>query len=84
MVSTALAGLMAGRPARAGQSGFTLVALGSFSGARASVGLDALDGVNLALKEAGFRLANLEVRLVVDDDKSEPGAALSLAPRGAI
>ncbi len=73
------AGVLGGGPVRAGQTGFTIVALGSFSGAKAAMGLDALDGVNLALKDAGFRLANLEVRLVVDDDKGEPGAAMALA-----
>ena len=81
MVLAALAGLMSGRKARAGATGFTVLALGSFSGAKAVQALDALDGVNLALKYAGFRLANLEVRLDVDDDKGEPGAALALAKR---
>ena len=73
------AGLLGPRLAWAGASGFTIVALGSFSGAKAAQGQDALDGVNLALKDAGFRLANLEVRLEVNDDKGEPGAALNLA-----
>jgi branched-chain amino acid transport system substrate-binding protein len=72
-------GLLGTKLVRAGQTGFTIVALGSFSGAKATMGQDALDGVNLALKEAGFRLANLEVRLVVVDDKGEPGAAMAQA-----
>ena len=83
LAAAAAMGLLAGRKARAGASGFTIVALGSFSGAKASQGLDALDGVNLALKDAGFRLANLEVRLEVDDDKGQPGAALELAKHKA-
>lgn len=83
LASSALAGLALGRGARAGQSGFTIVALGSFSGAKAQLGLDALDGVNLALKDTGLRLANLEVRLVVDDDKGIPGEALALAKHKA-
>ena len=83
MALLAAFGATRGRSAEAGASGFTIMALGSFSGAKASQGLDALDGVNLALKDAGFRLANLEVRLDVDDDKGIPGAALELAKRKA-
>ncbi len=83
LFASASAGFLLGRSAFATQSGFTVVALGSFSGAKAAIGLDALDGVNQALKDAGFRLANLEVRLEVEDDKGEPGAALALAKHKA-
>ena len=83
LLASASAGFLWSHPVRAGQSGFTIVALGSFSGAKAAIGLDALDGVNQALKDTGYRLANLEVRLEVDDDKGEPGAALALAKRKA-
>lgn len=81
MAASVAAGLIGSRRVFAGQTGFTIVALGSFSGAKAVMGIDALDGVNLALKDTGFRLANLEVRLEMDDDKGEPGAALALAKR---
>ena len=73
--------LVSGRRAWGGATALTIMALGTFSGAKAIQGQDALDGANLALKDVGFRLANLEVRLEVNDDKGEPGAALALARR---
>lgn len=69
------------KPVRAGQSGYTLTFLGSLSGPGAVFAQDALDGLSLGLKDVGYRLANQEVRLVVEDDKGKPGGALDVARR---
>lgn len=82
LTRTLAAGLAAATSrVRAGQSGYTLTFLGSLSGSGAAFAKDALDGLSLGLKDLGYRLANQEVRVVVEDDKGKPGAALEAARR---